>query len=1044
MEDTPMKDGASQLSQLWEANPTVRRRAAVYVMVKLPPSGRIDRACIDLNEEVLTPIIQELGARVGVDVLEEHVYSLYKLMKASLSCIFSCLVFEKAGFGLQEIDLAAPPTPAKEPLLSLAPTPRSVKGDFAEAGAGPIVPADMAPVPKASAVESEPHKGPTEKAAAPKHKRVHELPREPTEKAAPPERKRVHEPPREPSEKAAPPECKRVREPPREPTEKAAPPECKHVHEPPKEPAEKAAPPERKRVREPRTEPAEKAAYDADEPPPEPSDGGVRAHKNRMKALKVSLEAGKKRKQDDDEAGASTPLSTISTAPSSTEGSGGLVHSQANAGRFIWQFLAIPFILADNYSDDVTGSGRCHGTAYCEELNEEGWIEASPSIPSPKRTLERIIILRWFLLAGELKCSEKAMEMFKDPKGREKLRDLLAKHGDFKAVEVELEKVSTQKALNEVEGSTMIGNARRWAASKGLVRTNPVHGLEEIKIPTKESFKFSNEQLQRCRNSGTFEAEDNSGFLLSDTVGMADALTRPACMKGDVNHARVALSTVANSAKEKCLPVLQANQDVFSVLAVYIDMCGKKVDKATELSVAWLRLSTELKPKIAEMETDYRSLLQFQTDAVLDAGTPPSRKTKEDLLKCYASCTRLDLAINALMIRGRSIKLPVTAKHGGCCRGKVFGLEKEAYVSELTFLGLIEQGVSLGDNNDLISRLAGGQRSRREQEDHDLDQEAAGAILSRYFNGADSAKQASETATLMCKFGDGQLDLLYKLSAAGRGCSNTCRNLHRLIHRENMTVPVELSFVETPVRKRWPTIKKVTVAYPVIYPSSWMRYLLQEHSYLVLGGNDIQDSARWQALLSEFWQLHNAYDPKHIMNGPVTPPATHTIPLYIHGDEGRGKYKLPIMVEAVQPCISFKGVTFKNSSGHTYCTRFLYTVVPAELYWTDATLDKLHKAFAADLRDLYYNGLTVETPQGPTTFHCSVVGVKGDWVFLRKEWFNFATDAPWRSPGESPTPFKRRGSPLFTVPGLKAPERALVDPAHTWHIGPLGDSKGTC
>ena len=51
------------------------------------------------------------------------------------------------------------------------------------------------------------------------------------------------------------------------------------------------------------------------------------------------------------------------------------------------------------------------------------------------------------------------------------------------------------------------------------------------------------------------------------------------------------------------------------------------------------------------------------------------------------------------------------------------------------------------------------------------------------------------------------------------------------------------------------------------------------------------------------------------MSGCNTPPTTHTVPLYIHGDEGRGKYKLPVMVEAVQPCISFKGVSFKNSSG---------------------------------------------------------------------------------------------------------------------------------
>ena len=37
----------------------------------------------------------------------------------------------------------------------------------------------------------------------------------------------------------------------------------------------------------------------------------------------------------------------------------------------------------------------------------------------------------------------------------------------------------------------------------------------------------------------------------------------------DVDHARVAVATTAKTAKEKCLPVLQANQDVFSYLAYF-------------------------------------------------------------------------------------------------------------------------------------------------------------------------------------------------------------------------------------------------------------------------------------------------------------------------------------------------------------------------------------------------------------------------------------------------------------------------------------------
>lgn len=53
--------------------------------VKMPPSGSIDRDAIDLNEEVLKPVIVHLGARVGVDVIELHLQSLYEMMAVPLS-----------------------------------------------------------------------------------------------------------------------------------------------------------------------------------------------------------------------------------------------------------------------------------------------------------------------------------------------------------------------------------------------------------------------------------------------------------------------------------------------------------------------------------------------------------------------------------------------------------------------------------------------------------------------------------------------------------------------------------------------------------------------------------------------------------------------------------------------------------------------------------------------------------------------------------------------------------------------------------------------
>ena len=158
--------------------------------------------------------------------------------------------------------------------------------------------------------------------------------------------------------------------------------------------------------------------------------------------------------------------------------------------------------------------------------------------------------------------------------------------------------------------------------------------------------------------------------------------------------------------------------------------------------------------------------------------------------------------------------------------------------------------------------------------------------------------------------------MLYKISAAGRAQSNVCRNLHRLIHREGLTLPVNIDLIQLPVRKRRPTVKKVMVWYPVIYPSTWIRFLLKEHSYLLLAGWSLEEVTSWQGCLDDFWQSYKRYDPDHIMNRADAPPSNCTVPLYVHGDEGRGKYKLPIMIEAFQPAISYKGKAFKNSSGY--------------------------------------------------------------------------------------------------------------------------------
>ena len=179
-----------------------------------------------------------------------------------------------------------------------------------------------------------------------------------------------------------------------------------------------------------------------------------------------------------------------------------------------------------------------------------------------------------------------------------------------------------------------------------------------------------------------------------------------------MDFARVASTSIAQSAKEKCLPVLQANQDVFSYSSQTTRMrsvgynlssilnavpcfantsnlrcacdlrrhvwkeggpshgaegarttgsielhyrfwgasgqdklngsaqkrgiehlsCIQLINCTVATRVLWKpnqlrkpRLAAEMDPKIKALEDHYKQLLQFQTDAVLDAGSPPSR-----------------------------------------------------------------------------------------------------------------------------------------------------------------------------------------------------------------------------------------------------------------------------------------------------------------------------------------------------------------------------------------------------------------------------------
>lgn len=55
----------------------------IHAQVKVDTGGskRISRGIIDLNEPLLAAVLQHLGSRVGVDVLQIQIDSLYSFMQ---------------------------------------------------------------------------------------------------------------------------------------------------------------------------------------------------------------------------------------------------------------------------------------------------------------------------------------------------------------------------------------------------------------------------------------------------------------------------------------------------------------------------------------------------------------------------------------------------------------------------------------------------------------------------------------------------------------------------------------------------------------------------------------------------------------------------------------------------------------------------------------------------------------------------------------------------------------------------------------------------
>lgn len=154
-------------------------------------------------------------------------------------------------------------------------------------------------------------------------------------------------------------------------------------------------------------------------------------------------------------------------------------------------------------------------------------------------------------------------------------------------------------------------------------------------------------------------------------------------------------------------------------------------------------------------------------------------------------------------------------------------------------------------------------------------------------------------------------DILSKL-ASFHGKSNVCRNLHNLIHKtEGLTLPIEVDAVKIQVKKKKP-VRVLEVFWPVLRIKSWIGYFLKYQPEVLLGGCRVESGA-WKPMFESFWAHYRKMDPMHeVFTSGLC--LQNVIPFSVHGDEGRGLARKPLMVLAWQLIIGHRGPGSCNDS----------------------------------------------------------------------------------------------------------------------------------
>ena len=138
--------------------------------------------------------------------------------------------------------------------------------------------------------------------------------------------------------------------------------------------------------------------------------------------------------------------------------------------------------------------------------------------------------------------------------------------------------------------------------------------------------------------------------------------------------------------------------------------------------------------------------------------------------------------------------------------------------------------------------------------------------------------------------------------------NHICEKLHNVIGKQGKRLNVKVTTTPLWIRTSRKRLAQQLVQYPVLLVSDWIDCIFQYGGHFFLGGRSLDDLETFQQDLWQFWENYEVIDPSFFFFSSVSRDEwVWSVPLAIHGDEGRGKAKQPVMVASVQCLLPLKG-----------------------------------------------------------------------------------------------------------------------------------------